>query len=498
MIRVLIAEDEPLIAESIAILVNNHQAFSVVGVASNGIEALDELKKESIDVVITDIRMPGMDGLELLKVIYSKYPDIYTIIISGYQEFSYAQTAITYQAFDYLLKPISRDSLFKVLNRLELSCNIKLHEKKQRLVQDSAWGQNPHDDISGCTVLLMCAGPLPNIGGSYLTPGQVFWDEISLEAYLRNIISCPFIVFYGKHHGERVLVLESGTNPVEDDTIRRIYTKIIGKAQEISITIIGHALPVPMSQVGDVIRRLQFVLYNEMLLYRSKLIWRDCIGGTGGTAADSLDISTENIIYSLSTKDSKGLSKALTKALDRIYAEGGTQQELMRILDLIVGDARLSSSLSTQSYSALKYELSEAVANNTDIPSLINDWQTVLEAASGDESEKRETRHIIDEIELYLQENYAQPITLKALSRQFGFVPSYLTRKFREYKNMSPNQYLLRIRMQKARQLLEDNPDILIKEIAHLVGYSDHNYFSKQFKKENGYWPSEHRKKKFD
>lgn len=116
MYNILIVDDEQLMRSYLA---NNITAicssYQITGIACDGIEAMDLLKHRHFDLVITDIRMPAMDGLSLCKFIYETAPDTKIVIISGYNDFEYARTAIKYQVTDYLLKPLNDNNLYDVL-----------------------------------------------------------------------------------------------------------------------------------------------------------------------------------------------------------------------------------------------------------------------------------------------------------------------------------------------------------------------------------------------
>ena len=115
--NLIIVDDESLVTGSISAMdewAGKH--IQVVGTAKNGVEALDLIKREHVDIVITDIQMPDMDGLELLQAIYTLKPDIAVIIISGYEQFNYAFTAMKYKAKGYVLKPIDTDELFALID----------------------------------------------------------------------------------------------------------------------------------------------------------------------------------------------------------------------------------------------------------------------------------------------------------------------------------------------------------------------------------------------
>ena len=119
--RVVIAEDEYRIRENIAGKIPElHPAYTVSASVANGRLALEQINRDMPDLLITDIKMPVMDGLELIEELYFSYPELPVVILSGYDDFDYAKTAIHFGVKDYLLKPASRQELSELLQRLEL------------------------------------------------------------------------------------------------------------------------------------------------------------------------------------------------------------------------------------------------------------------------------------------------------------------------------------------------------------------------------------------
>lgn len=130
MYKVLIADDEVWIGFGIKKLIHKSgQPFTVIGEAPNGIRAYEMVKKEQPDLLITDIRMPGLNGLELMRKLRAEENPVGVVFISGYAEFEYAREAISLGAFDYLLKPIEEESLTAILSRFR--------EEKERNVPRS-------------------------------------------------------------------------------------------------------------------------------------------------------------------------------------------------------------------------------------------------------------------------------------------------------------------------------------------------------------------------
>lgn len=130
--KTVVVEDEPLIRRNLVKKVEaSHPHFHVVHEAMNGQEALDFIDSEITDLVITDIKMPEMNGLELAQNLYFAYPHIKMVIVSGHDEFEYAQQAIKYEVEDYLLKPVTKENLTSVLNRIELKLNADMDSLAQ-------------------------------------------------------------------------------------------------------------------------------------------------------------------------------------------------------------------------------------------------------------------------------------------------------------------------------------------------------------------------------
>ena len=125
MLKVIIADDEKLICRLVQALADwELLGMEVVGTAENGLEALTLIEALEPDILITDIRMPGCNGLELIRQAKERRPELEIVIISGYAHFEYAQSAIKYGVGNYLLKPIKKEGLMEALNTMKGRCEI--------------------------------------------------------------------------------------------------------------------------------------------------------------------------------------------------------------------------------------------------------------------------------------------------------------------------------------------------------------------------------------
>lgn len=120
MINTIIADDEPIIRNGMKDIVDwESLGFCLAGTAKDGMDALKYIEQEEIHVVITDIRMPFLDGLELIEIVKKLHPDIYCILLTSYAEFEYAKQAIDLGAYSYIIKPIDVDEFQKTLSNIK-------------------------------------------------------------------------------------------------------------------------------------------------------------------------------------------------------------------------------------------------------------------------------------------------------------------------------------------------------------------------------------------
>lgn len=121
----------------------NHN-FSIIGSAENGLEAVQLLKEHMVDLVISDIRMPGMDGLELAKHIHECYPDTETVLLTGYQDFTYASQAIRYGVKEYLVKPNSVEHILEVATGVYERLQLKKQQRQLTQLREKTFGRNAY------------------------------------------------------------------------------------------------------------------------------------------------------------------------------------------------------------------------------------------------------------------------------------------------------------------------------------------------------------------
>lgn len=499
MIRVLIVEDEPPIARSIAKLINQHPSFDAVGIEMDGSKALERLSAGDVDVVFTDIRMPVMDGITLLGRISEKYPDIMTVVISGYQEFDYAKAAIGYKVMDYLLKPLSRDRVSEILERIENEYNKRARETLRKQVGKSIAGEAvSSENAADCMIAAVCAGAVTQADSDFLSPGQVFWSGFDLEAGLARIFGdeACVMVFDGKYKAEKIIVAGSVKPADAGVFFADAYDMLLGMAK-IPMTMAGHSVPVKITEAGKIIAGINRVLFQEAKLCQSEIIWRNISEQRLKTVKGQPDTALfEKVIESILAQNENDLRVVVGGALRYAQKEGYSSRDFLTFWEKVLYDGRLESEMDMGAFSNGITEIIEAMSNAADYESLCENLVPILLVLGDSKADgKKAMKETVEEIEQFLIANYNKSISNDMLAGKFGFVPSYISKIFRKYKNVSPSEYLTRYRIDKAKQVMDAHPDVLVRDIANLIGYNDPYYFSKIFKKETGIWPTEYQKK---
>ena len=247
LMKILVAEDEPAIRQGIISLLGNlGLAVEITGAAEDGMEALELMAATKPDVLITDIRMPGMSGIELIGKAKKLYPDTEYVILSGYSEFEYAKQAIKYGVQDYILKPPRKEevgsALEKIYTRLE---NTKKAGKRQQVYDYLVNGVQTDSgvlEMEGCCyyLILFCIGPFTNRTENLIQVGISGFSSKELQDQLcqglREGEDC--LVFDMKQQNEKLILLS--VKRQEINPIQRAVLKLSAYEKKCSMPV--HAI----------------------------------------------------------------------------------------------------------------------------------------------------------------------------------------------------------------------------------------------------------------
>jgi len=494
LIKVMIVEDEPPIARSLAKLISKIDSeFEVVAIADNGKSAIERYNTALPDVIFTDIRMPVMDGFGFLEYLRKNDRWNYVVILSGYQDFSYAREAIKYKVFDYLLKPISTGGLEEILGKLKQEfISLKKAEKNQMIEKTLNEQSMKNTEIGqgNCIACILCMGSFPANPDDVMLSGAQEWDDDLLEKTLNSC--CNGIVSYWQFNGiscvEKIVIFEFPEDCVDMDLSNRIFTEI-AKLTTMPVTLISHRDPVNISAIGAMHTMLRTDLYHKIVFGKSSLLWLD--HKNEELDYPDIDEKIQNVYHAVSDNDHGKLDLFLRDFLNCCEKHDLTQNKITRYFYIILA------------YYCEKFPIAKLTNANTDVGAIIsntntyeglyNEISTLFQASLEVPETVQMINHLAESVKEYLELNFSEPITNDTLASQFRFVASYLSRIFKSQYGISPGNFLVKLRINKAKSIMLETPDILIKEVAKMVGYKDQYYFSKVFHKETGFWPTEYK-----
>lgn len=479
MLRIAIADDEEYVLDSIKDrIIETEMDVGIVGFARNGVEAMELLKKKKPDVFFVDINMPMMDGIAFVQKIREQFPEITTkfVIISGYDDFIYLQKAIQLGICDYLRKPIIQEELLQVLNKL---MNLFLKEQKQiNLLKYSCqfyhqFRENLYDFTSG--TLVICHGKQivnyteriyfeAKISAETMTKSEeeiavqmILWPEMEniLGIFLENLI-------FGKNQirefTERIHITAKYFYSLVhkqdlDDMVQEIE-------ELMNVRFVNPSVRYFECTKQKSIQKLSFKEFELSLFY--------------GNIPETRKAAREMLSYCLENENNIAL---LAKCYREIH--------VILMNNLLKHGLAVPDSLprEIQKFALSRFDKTEQITEKTE--ELIS---YVIEKVQG-QTQKSE---LVTSVVSYLQEHYAENITLNDLADYFFVTPTYLSKKFKEKCNVNISQYLENIRLEAARHLLRIS-NVSVSDVAAETGYPDSNYFSRVFKKATGYTPSEYR-----
>lgn len=508
MYKILIVEDEPPITRYIKRLIETEcDGFEVADTADNGLEALEKIKASAPDLVLTDVKMPVMSGIELVKKIKTDHPGVFTIIISGYQDFHYVKEALKEGVLDYLLKPVDPGQLKSLLDsmapKLDAAQNSDAVALLKRLMQDlpsDAGKVKKHLDCRYYTALIIRKGALP---GRFENKYSSFEENLlpGLQPYAarlaENLHADRFWLVEGRDQAEFILVV--GKDCADAVNIKRAAESLMPElaARPNFHTVIYSSAFFELRRLGDYIHRMYNTLDQLTVIGISQALPDTALHSSNNQELPVLSSALENkLAFLISSKSVSGLKSELIKLFEAWEKEARTQMWIEKMLRKIFNVVeKHTSMLSADTSLNIERQLEEALYLSVNLGGVLKCvWDMIEEMICmpdpGCSCDKYDSASLLKEIENYIEKKLSESITLQGICELFGVSQPYLSRIFRKYKNMSFLEYVTNARICAAKRLMAEHREMHLKDIAAIVGYNDPNYFSRIFKSVTGSSPS--------
>ncbi|MFC5471743.1 response regulator [Cohnella suwonensis] len=510
MIRVMIVEDEAPIQRSLRSLVESaHDMFEVAAMAFNGQEALEMLERAKPDLILTDIRMPVMNGLELTQYVRERYPDIEIILLSGYQDFEYARRAMQLGIQHYLLKPVSRSQIGKLLETIYSEISIRQKKSYVQYASSLISGEDLNDfpperleSFGSHLLLLICAGPLPLYSFNDRIPGRQFWESRDLAQIVQTEVGKigDLAVINGITVSERWLLFSYYKNQAvsrSPGSWAELIADRLGK--ELPVSIVYSRFYSDMSQTANLAQLIRSVMLKHIPFGAPLLLSIYDAQLTYDNETELGSHKERKFALALEQQNMELFKSEIVHLIDQwsrmLPSQRFVEDQLTRLLSGFVKKLGTDFPYSPET---LELDVHKIIMHAPDYDHIALHICRIIDflfsIRHNDTTEKEGNEGLADKIEDYLREHSAEDIDHKLLSDRFGLVPSYLSKVFAKYKGVSPAKFVVQLRVDKAKELLLKHPDLLTKDIAQLVGYTDASHFSRIFKRETGLYPTEFRK----
>lgn len=523
MTKVLIVDDEILVRISLKTLVPwQEHGFEVVGEAENGKQALAMLEACPCDIILTDIRMPEMDGIELMQQVRTAWPRTRVMVLSNHNDFEYVQRALQMGAMDYILKLawVPEELLAKCSDICqELEAERVQHAEKQQLVSkveqleveskekllrnlllkqltsmemDSLLGEFQHQ-YKEQSFYVICAS-VDNY--QVIAEESRFKSEHLFGFTIMNILS-EIMKKYGI--GELIEIRNGRfailTHVLSENMLLEIRSAAAIFAQvSLSFGIVRD--PVQLYELRSAYIRAELAL-QERFYDGLAHIFYEKEERESEVRRDSFQEAYWSEL--IESNRSEQLYNAIMQWYDdqrQIHASPDMVRE--KWLQLLFLFERMLSQIGKDLYSVPSYDDQypfDVIRNAEtlqDIVEWFRSWAALALEYIRQSSKQRYRSEIAEVIDIIHQEYHTQ-LKVSDIAKRVGFTESYLSVLFKKETGEKIVEYLTKVRMKKARELLKD-PSFKIYEISELIGYGDPNHFSKYFKKIEGVFPLEYRK----
>lgn len=454
MYKMIIVDDENGVRNILSEFINNNDfGFEVTGSFSSAKRALEYLDTNSADLVLSDVKMPQISGIEFIEIISEKYPEIRKVIISGYSEFEYVKAAIKFDVDNYLLKPIDYDEigevLIKIKNKLDEERNLRnlmddyLRMEREAFFTDLAMGAFENEETI-----------------------QRQYSKLKMKPSYDDVYGVFLEVCFGNYEK-----LEKHTSEFENCDITDVVESILSGSYKDSciIPIFNDDARFYCVYITDKSNKLKF---------------------DSETIEKQISSAVQHNVYVKQIKNFNTLSEIS----GLISVEESGEESLMLLI------AHLRFGNKDKAYRLLNRIVDSILSCTTTVKRKLmidNVIEKVIGGLSPSDVENKEEKRTDDELVekalKYIDENYCNAITRQDIAMHVYMSKSYFDKLFKLKMGKTIHDYLLELRMHHAFNLLKKG--VPVYKISEMVGYKDKRNFLRMFKDYTGYTPTDFKAK---
>lgn len=494
--KLLIVDDEPIEREGMRRILSDAFAELTIFDARNGYQAIEIAEIERPDIVLMDIMMPGINGIETLQQIQAIHPTVRGVMVTAFDTFDYARQALRLGVKEYLLKPSKRSEIIATVEAVIEQCKmeakkLRTDQQAERLLETELVTQllfhHVHDVQLDALMesVGIVARPAFVVVIYFPEPTEALYRQVkervreSENAFVGALYGkqLPIIVFRREGVSYRSQAMPFVQNMIAH--LRDQAGIFVGVGEEVK----------ELAQVAVSYQQAVFALASHSQSVRFRFYEE--------TSTQIQPLGTTNIRHkeqqffeALDQGDWHQIEQILNEFIDQQEQHGQpliySQQ---RVLELFWIIQRALEHLGMSSQPAyLSFQSSNYRQLRAEVQGILSQVATYYTSHLGTAESNK-----VQIVKRYIEEHSHEELSLDRLAELVDFTPMYLSKLFKDKLGVNYIDYLTECRIQHAKQLLKD-PDKSLKEISFEVGYHEPNYFSKVFKKMCGQSPSEYRK----
>lgn len=532
MLKVLIADDEKNICLMIQKLIAwEDYGMEVIGLAHNGIDAVNVMEEKRPDIVISDIRMPGYDGLEIVQKAHDMKLTADFVIISGYKYFEYAHKALNLGVEHYLLKPIDKKELEETLKKIAQKRKAYLRKaEEEEELKEQAKSSRRKIQKHFLSSIMEKSSNLPNMELNRInTEYQCEFEQgcfcaifAKLDCQVKDQDLTGLL-----HMMEEIIDedLQGGDKEYINSTMKSGVISIINYRPELREGfLVGMEKPFlrmrreldkfwgyhitmgvggeknSIGEIADSIKESIYAIKCRGKAGTDRIIYYDQLKYKEASILQLLDEKKghelENMVEAL---DYEALHGEVGKTLEQIkatamYSPVTVYDYLERLSEIVLTVLKNNQTAETV-YRSFEEDSQKIMDFYTDLNEMVY-WFTELIRSTFETviaDRKSRSQLPIRMAKQYVQENYNRQVSLEDVAEAIGLSPAYLSTMFKKEMGINFSDFLISCRIEAAKELLKTT-DLPIAEVAEKVGYTDSRYFSKTFHKVVGLKPSMYRK----
>lgn len=496
--RILIVEDEIRIRNGMANLIEQHTEHTVVGEARNGKEGLEMALLCGPDLIITDIRMPVMDGLEMMRELREQDEEWHFVILSGYSEFEYAKKAIQYGADDYLIKPLAPDDVMNMLDSIQRKikkASLKNPEKpeytlRNYLIEKEEIQREKLQENCGFEadeeLQLVCAY-VGNISKSNRNE--------CINRMKRFQITFPeekIYYFFTESTREFIILLKKSDWEFLKSELEK---KLLGRKAQEKIWVWTSGSIKNFGELRERYEQLRKIYPYGLVLDTGEVMDLKKIETFIPKTPVSLQKDRKEIHDAFYKKDKEKIKETMNEFLEKMDSARmkpiEVREEYIQMMYFILN---LTKENNNQIYEQiLKMNTVQNIGNSVTYHEIKMIFSAVLQVLVTNFDERQNiSNYIILKAITYIRNHYQEGVSLEEVAERLDITPEYLSTLFNREVGENFTSFLKKFRMSHAKRLLRGT-DKKISDIALEVGYSDPKYFSRVFKAEEGISPGDYR-----